>query len=52
MITISIDALGGDYGSTPIIEGTIQALREKKFKAILVGRSEEILPKIPKNLKK
>jgi len=47
MIKIAIDAMGGDFGPAPIVEGTIKALREKEFHAILVGRSEEIKPLIP-----
>jgi phosphate acyltransferase len=47
MLTIAIDAMGGDFGPAPIIEGTIQALREKKFKVIMVGDSEKIKPLIP-----
>ncbi len=51
MRTIAIDALGGDFGATPIVEGTVEALKKKKFKALLVGRSSEILPKIPHKLR-
>lgn len=47
MINIAIDAMGGDFGPEPIIEGTIRALREKEFHAVLVGRTEEIKPLIP-----
>lgn len=51
MLTIAIDAMGGDFGPEPIIEGTIQALlEEKQFHAILVGKSEEIRHMIPGNL--
>ncbi len=46
-ITIAIDAMGGDFGPEPIIEGVIQALDEKKFKAILVGNQDEILSYLP-----
>jgi len=28
MIRISIDAMGGDFGPEPIIEGVVQALEE------------------------
>jgi glycerol-3-phosphate acyltransferase PlsX len=45
--TIAIDAMGGDFGPEPIIEGLIQALDEKKFKAILVGNQDEILSFLP-----
>ncbi len=46
-ITIAIDAMGGDHGCEPIIEGLIQALNEAKFKAILVGNQDEILSYLP-----
>ena len=47
MVTIAIDAMGGDHGPAPIVEGMIDALKEKNFKAILVGRREEILSLLP-----
>jgi phosphate acyltransferase len=37
MLTIAIDAMGGDFGPAPIVEGTLHALRERNFKALLVG---------------
>ena len=43
MIKIAIDAMGGDFGPEPIIEGVVQALEEKKFIPILVGDKTEIL---------
>ncbi len=48
MVTVSIDAMGGDFGCTPIVEGLLQALDEKQFKAILVGDTEKLRPLIPK----
>ncbi len=47
MQKIVIDAMGGDNGSSPIIEGTLQALDEREFKAILVGKRDIIVSKIP-----
>jgi glycerol-3-phosphate acyltransferase PlsX len=47
MIRIAIDAMGGDFGPEPIIEGVIQALDEKKFLPILVGDTEQILHHLP-----
>jgi len=47
MIKIAIDAMGGDFGPEPIIEGVVQALEEKKFLPILVGNKEEILSLLP-----
>ncbi len=47
MIRIAIDAMGGDFGPEPIIEGVVQALEEKTFLPILVGDREEILSLLP-----
>ncbi len=50
MLKIAIDAMGGDFGPKPIIEGLIAALKKNKdFTAIVVGNEEELLPLIPKN---
>jgi len=46
-VRIAIDAMGGDYGPEPIIEGCIQALEEKHFTPILVGKRDEILSYLP-----
>ena len=48
MIRIAIDAMGGDFGPEPIIEGVVQALRKKKFLPILVGNREQIISFLPK----
>lgn len=50
MIKIAIDAMGGDFGSAPIVEGALQALSEASFEAILVGKRAEIEPLVPKGL--
>ncbi|WP_139451769.1 phosphate acyltransferase PlsX [Campylobacter armoricus] len=50
MISIAIDAMGGDFGEKPIIDGVIQALSEKKFKAILVGDPQKLKKMIPQEL--
>jgi len=47
MIRIAIDAMGGDFGPEPIIEGVVQALEEKSFLPILVGDKNEILSLLP-----
>ena len=47
MIKIAIDAMGGDFGPEPVIEGVVQALEEKKFMPILVGDKTEILSLLP-----
>jgi len=47
MIRIAIDAMGGDFGPEPIIEGVTQALDEIEFLPILVGDREQILQHLP-----
>jgi glycerol-3-phosphate acyltransferase PlsX len=48
MLKIAIDAMGGDFGPAPIIEGLISALKKNKnFEAIAVGSKNELLPLIP-----
>lgn len=51
MLQIAIDAMGGDFGPQPIVEGLVLALMEVDFEAILVGKSEEIKPLIPEKYK-
>ncbi len=52
MRTIAVDAMGGDFGPIPIVEGVVLALKKskEKFNVILVGRSIEFSHKIPKKL--
>ena len=47
MIKIAIDAMGGDFGPEPIIDGVVQALEAEKFLPILVGDSIEIRSFLP-----
>jgi len=47
MVTIAIDAMGGDFGPEPIVMGCINALEKKNFIPILVGKKSEILPLLP-----
>ena len=48
MPKIAIDAMGGDFGPQPIIEGVISALKkDRNFTAVLVGKKDELLPLIP-----
>ena len=48
MLKIAIDAMGGDFGPQPIVEGVISALKkDRHFQAILVGKKDELLPLIP-----
>lgn len=50
MVTIAIDAVGGDFGPKPIVEGVLDALKSKKFNAILVGNKEEIKKFLPSDI--
>jgi glycerol-3-phosphate acyltransferase PlsX len=54
MRKIAIDAMGGDFGFEPIVDGTIHALKKskEKFNAILVGKESEFAHRIPKKLAK
>lgn len=47
VVRVAIDAMGGDFGPEPIIEGCIQAMDERRFVPILVGDKEAILSYIP-----
>lgn len=39
MVKIAIDAMGGDFGPTPIMEGLVAALKQNNnFTAIAVGK--------------
>jgi len=49
MVTIAIDAMGGDFGPEPIVKGCVAALKKKQFRPILVGKKSEILPLLPKS---
>jgi len=46
MLTIAVDAMGGDNAPACVIEGTIQALQESgnRFSVILIGQSETVQP--------
>jgi len=47
MVRVAIDAMGGDFGPKPIIEGVVEALKKKDFEAILVGDENEIKKYLP-----
>lgn len=48
MLKIALDAMGGDNGPSPIMEGLFLALKQNKnFIAIAVGNRELLLPLIP-----
>ncbi len=46
MLTIVVDAMGGDNAPACVIEGTIQALQESnnRFEIVLIGQSEKVEP--------
>lgn len=52
MVRVAIDAMGGDFGPAPIVEGTLLALNEKDFIPLLVGNKEIIEPLSLKNTKR
>ncbi len=52
MLKIALDAMGGDNGPAPIIEGLLLALKHNKnFSVIAVGKEELLLPLIPQKFK-
>ena len=42
LVTVALDAMGGDGGSTPLVEGAIQAARSLPVKILLVGREHSL----------
>ena len=42
MVRVAVDVMGGDFGPAPILEGILQAYKEKKFSPILVGDPQKI----------
>ena len=37
---IAVDAMGGDHGPAPVIEGALQAARELDVEILLVGQEQ------------
>jgi glycerol-3-phosphate acyltransferase PlsX len=48
MTTIAVDAMGGDRGCAPVIEGALAYVREYSDSVILVGKRERIAEEIPR----
>lgn len=49
MVKIAVDAMGGDFGPTPIMEGIVSALKlNRNFTVIAVGNKADLEPLIPK----
>ena len=46
MLTIVVDAMGGDHAPACVIEGTVQALQESgnRFEIVLIGQSDKVEP--------
>src|SRR4051794_28726958 len=42
MITIALDAMGGDHAPKAEVEGAIQAARNHHIRVILVGREDQL----------
>ncbi|WP_456403002.1 phosphate acyltransferase PlsX [Hydrogenimonas sp.] len=51
MVRVAIDAMGGDFGHYPIVEGAIFALKKKNYLPIFVGDKSKIAPLIPQKFK-
>ncbi len=52
MVRVAIDAMGGDFGHYPIVEGAIFALKKRDYLPIFVGDETKIAPLIPPKFKK
>lgn len=46
MLTIAVDAMGGDHAPACVIDGVVEALQESgnRFQIILIGQSEKVEP--------
>lgn len=44
MVTIAVDAMGGDHAPASEVEGALQAVRELDVKVLLVGREDTLRP--------
>jgi glycerol-3-phosphate acyltransferase PlsX len=46
MLTIAVDAMGGDNAPACVVEGTVQALQESsnRFEIVLIGQAEKVEP--------
>jgi len=51
MLTIAVDAMGGDNAPECVVEGTVQILREaeNRFEILLIGQSEKVEPLLEKH---
>lgn len=49
MVRVAIDAMGGDFGPTPIVKGVLMALDTRPFLPVLVGDEAVLRPLIPES---
>ena len=49
---IAVDAMGGDFGASPLVEGALWALKEKDFSLVLIGDEKILAPLIPAQVSK
>ena len=49
MITIAVDAMGGDHAPRPEVEGAIAAARELGVRILLVGIAAELKRELAKH---
>ena len=42
MVTIAVDAMGGDHGPGVVVEGAVAALRELGIRSIIVGIVDQV----------
>lgn len=48
MLTIAVDAMGGDHAPTAEVDGAVRAARDLGVKVILVGREDVVRPELAK----
>jgi phosphate acyltransferase len=49
MLTIAVDAMGGDHAPTAEVEGAVRAARDLGVKVILAGREDVVRPELAKH---
>jgi len=52
MITIAVDAMGGDYAPRPEVEGSVLAAQEYDVRVLLVGQANVIRPELARYAKR
>src|SRR5260370_10514995 len=49
MITIAVDAMGGDHAPRPEVEGSVLAVRELGVRVLLVGQPNVVRPELARH---